>query len=141
MAEMERPSFVGWYRNPGSATPASLRIAYQNDAGEWSSLQPDFIVISRRDDGALAASIIDPHGDYLADARGKLRALAQFAENHGDRFVRIESIAKADNGSLRVLDLTDPDVRAAVLAFEGAKVSALYEFEHARPFHEPARKG
>ncbi len=42
------PGFVAWYRNPGSATPASLRIAYQNDEGEWASLQPDFIVVSRR---------------------------------------------------------------------------------------------
>jgi hypothetical protein len=33
-----------------------------------------------------------------------------------------------------VLDLTDADVRAAVLGFEGAKVSALYESEVARPY-------
>lgn len=133
-AEIGRPSFVGWYRNPGTATPASLRIAYENDAGEWQSLQPDFIVVSRLDDGSLGASIIDPHGDYLADARGKLRALAAFAEAHGDRFVRIESIAKVDDGSLRVLDLTDPAVRAAILAFSGAKVSALYDSPHSRPY-------
>lgn len=133
-AELARPGFVCWYRNPGSATPASLRIAYQTDAGEWASLQPDFIVISRRSDGSLAASIIDPHGDYLADARGKLRALAAFADRFGDDFVRVESIAKDDDGSLRVLDLTDPDVRTAVLAFEGAKVSSLYGSDHARPY-------
>ncbi len=133
-AELARAGFVAWYRNPGSATPASLRIAYQNEAGEWASLQPDFIVVSRRSDGSLAASIIDPHGDYLADARGKLHALARFAENHGDKFVRIESIAKADDGSLRVLDLTDPAVRAAVLAFDGAKVSGLYLSSDTRPF-------
>jgi hypothetical protein len=46
----------------------------------------------------------------------------------------IQYLAKADDGSLRVLDLTDPDVRAAVLAFEGAKVSALYDSVHSRPF-------
>lgn len=133
-AELGRQGFVAWYRNPGSATPASLRIAYQSDAGEWQSLQPDFIVVSRRSDGSLAASIIDPHGDYLADARGKLRALADFAERFGDRFVRIESIAKADDGSLRVLDLTDPTVRTAVQAFDGAKVSHLYASDRARPY-------
>ena len=132
-AEIARPGFVAWYRNPGSATPASLRIAYMNDADEWQSVQPDFIVVSRRDDGSLRASIVDPHGDHLADARGKLRALASFAEAHGDHFVRIESIAKADGG-LRVLDLTDAEVRAAVLAFEGAKVSTLYESDIARPY-------
>lgn len=90
-------------------------------------------MVSRKSDGSLGASIVDPHGDHLADARGKLRALASFAERFGDRFVRIESIAKADAG-LRVLDLMDAGVRAAVLAFDGAKVSALYESEHARPY-------
>jgi hypothetical protein len=132
-AELARPGFVAWYRNPGSATPASLRIAYQNDAGEWASLQPDFIVVARRQDGSLGASIVDPHGDHLADARSKLRALAAFAESHGDRFLRVESIAKVDQG-LRVLDLRQGAVRAAVLDFEGGKVTALYETEAAKPY-------
>ena len=132
-AEVARPGFVAWYRNPGSVTPASLRIAYLNDAEEWQSLQPDFLVVSRRTDGSLGASIVDPHGDHLADARGKLQALADFAERHGDRFIRIESLAKVDGG-LRVLDLTNAAVRAAVQAFDGAKVSVLYESDLARPY-------
>ena len=97
--------FVAWYRNPASATPASLQIAYEKEEGEWASLQPDFIVVSRRSDGGLGASIVDPHGDYLADARATLQALATLGERHADRFVRIESIAKVDDGTLRVLDL------------------------------------
>ena len=133
-AEINRPGFVAWYRNPGTATPASLRIAYQNDAQEWASLQPDFVFVSRRTDGALAASIVDPHGDYLADARAKLQALAAFAAQFGERFVRIESVAKVEDGSLRVLDLADPAVRAAALAFQGGKVTALYQSEHSRPY-------
>jgi superfamily II DNA or RNA helicase len=133
-AEIARIGFVAWYRNPGSATPASLRIAYLNDQDEWASLQPDFLVVSRRTDGTLGASIVDPHGDYLADARAKLQALAAFAEGFGDRFVRIESVAKAEDGSLRVLDLADPAVRADVQAFQGGKVTALYESERSRPF-------
>ena len=83
------------------------------------------MVISRRDDGTLAAAIVDPHGDHLADARGKLVALADFAEHHGDVFVRIESIAKARD-DLRYLDLCDPPVREVVRAFEGAEVALLY---------------
>jgi hypothetical protein len=136
-AELARPGFVAWYRNPGSATPASLRIAYQNDAGEWSSLQPDFLIVSRRSDGTLGASIVDPHGDYLADARVKLQALAAFAERFSDQFVRVESVAKVDDGSLRVLDLADAETRAAVLAFNGARVTALYESEQSRPYDQP----
>lgn len=124
--EIDRPSFVAWYRNPQRATSNSLRIAYQDEAGKWSSLQSDFVVISRRDDGSLAASIVDPHGDHLADAKAKLRALAVFAEQYGDRFLRIESIAEAPDGSLRSLELQDAKVRKAVRDFEGGKISPLY---------------
>jgi hypothetical protein len=133
-AEIARDEFVAWYRNPGSATPASLRVAYQNDADVWASLQPDFIVMSHRSDGSLGASIVDPHGDHLADARAKLRALAAFAESFGDRFVRIESVAKVGDGSLRVLDLAVASVRAGIRAFDGGKVTGLYESEHSRPY-------
>lgn len=133
-AEIARTGFIAWYRNPGSATPASLRIAYLNDQDGWASLQPDFLVVSRRTDGTLGASIVDPHGDHLADARAKIRALAAFAEQFSDRFVRIESVAKVEDGSLRVLDLADPAVRAEVRAFQGGKVTALYQSEHSRPY-------
>jgi hypothetical protein len=132
--EISRPTFVAWYRNPQRATPNSLRIAYRDDAKKWSSLQVDFLVVSRRDDGTFGASIVDPHGDHLADAKAKLRALADFAEQFGDRFLRIESIAKAADGTLRSLDLLDPAVREVVRDFEGGKVSVLYESEHAVPF-------
>jgi type III restriction enzyme len=133
-AEVDRAGFVAWYRNPGSATPASLRIAYENDEEEWASLQPDFIIVSRRGDGSLGASIIDPHGDYLADARAKLQALAKFAEHFGDKLLRIESVARVDDGSLRLLNLGEAAVRAAVLAFEGGRVTALYQSEDSRPY-------
>ena len=129
--ETARPSFVAWYRNPQRATPNSLRIPYQTDAGKWSSLQIDFLIVSLRDDGTLAASIVDPHGDHLADAKAKLRALADFVEGYGERFLRVQSVAKADNGTLRSLDLLDANVRRAVRRFEGGKVSALYTSSHA----------
>jgi type III restriction enzyme len=132
--EVERPSFVAWYRNPSRATPNALRIAYLDDAGRWASLQVDFLIVSCRDDGSLGASIVDPHGDHLADAKGKLRALADFAETFGDRFIRIVSIAKGSDGSLRVLDLLEPQVRKAVRDFDGAKVSALYDSAPALPY-------
>ena len=131
--EIGRPSFVAWYRNPSRATPAALRIAYETDAGSWTSVQPDFIVVSQRDDGSLGASIVDPHGDHLADARNKLVALADFAENHGDHFVRIESISKTSTG-LRSLDLKSDAVRDLVRSFEGAEVASLYESPLATPY-------
>jgi hypothetical protein len=132
--EIARPSFVAWYRNPSRASPNSLRIAYQTDAEKWSSLQIDFIVVSRRDDGTLGASIVDPHGDHLADAKAKLRALADYAEAHGEQYLRIESIAKVADGTLRSLDLLNAGVRQSVRSFEGGKVSALYESDYAAPY-------
>lgn len=125
--ELKRPSFIAWYRNPSRATPSALRIAYVDDADRWSSLQVDFVIISRRDDHSLAASIVDPHGDHLADAKAKLRGLADYAERFGHRYIRIESIAKVTNGHLRSLDLLEAKVRDAVRKFEGGKVTALYE--------------
>jgi type III restriction enzyme len=88
--ELKRPSFVTWYRNPSRAAPSALRIAYQDDASKWGSLQVDFIIISRRDDGILAASIVDPHGDHLADSKAKLRGLADYAERFGHRYIRLD---------------------------------------------------
>lgn len=55
---------------------------------------------------------------------------------------RIESVAKVEDGSLRVLDLAEPAVRADVLAFQGGKVTALYQSQHSRPYAQSgARSG
>jgi len=132
--ELKRPSFVAWYRNPSRSAPSALRIAYEDDAGKWGSLQVDFIIISRRDDGTLAASIVDPHGDHLADAKAKLRGLAGYAEKFGHRYIRIDSIVKAADGRLRSLDLLDAKVRDAVRKFEGGKVSRIYESSYASDY-------
>jgi len=131
--ETARPTFVAWWRNPSRATPASLRVAYRNDSGNWTSVQPDFVIVSRKDDGTLGVSIVDPHGDYLADARPKLVALADYSEQYGDHFVRIESLSQTENG-LMVLDLQNPTVRAAIRAFTGTQVAALYESSAATPY-------
>ena len=131
--ETARPSFVAWYRNPQRATPNSLRIAYQDESEHWKSMQVDFIIISKRQDGTLAASIVDPHGDHLSDAKAKLRALAEFAEQFRDQFLRIESIAEV-NGELQSVDLRDSRIRDAVRAFEGGGVSPLYTSEYSNPY-------
>ena len=119
--EIGRPSFVAWYRNPSRAAASALRIGYVDDNDNWQSLQVDFVVVSKRDDGTLAAAIVDPHGDHLADAVPKLKALARYAEHFGDHFVRIVSIAAPGGGELRSLDLLNSKVRAAVLAYDGSE--------------------
>ena len=125
-AELGRPEFVAWYRNPSRASVAAHRIGYETSDGSWSSLQVDFLVVSKHADGTLGVSLIDPHGVYLADALPKLKGLAAFARACGDQFVRIESIAEVD-GDLRVLDLQREDVRAVVESFSGAQATPLYE--------------
>lgn len=131
--EVGRKSTVAWYRNPARAARSALRIAYQDERGTWKSLQVDFLIVSRRDDGTLAASLVDPHGDHLADAKFKLRALADYAEKYGAEFLRVESVAEVD-GRLRALDLLDASVRASVREFEGGRVTPLYSSEIARDY-------
>ena len=131
--EIKERTLVAWYRNPSRASPAALRIAFQTDAGNWASLQPDFVVVSRRSDYSLGASIIDPHSDHLADARAKLNALVDYAEQFGDEYVRIESLAKNSDGALVALDLHSPTVREAIRNFKGGKISAIYDSEIAQP--------
>lgn len=96
-------------------------------------MQVDFLFVSKRTDGSLGVSTVDPHGDHPADARPKLVALADYAERFGDYFVRIDSITKIGD-ELRFLDLTNSAVREGIRAFTGTKVEALYESEHATPY-------
>lgn len=113
-AELRRPSVRGWYRNPSRAAVDSLGIAYRDSEGNWRSMHPDFVFFHEIN-GEIAASIVDPHGVQLDDADIKLKALATFAATYGDRFHRIEALAKIDN-HMKVLDLQRPEVREAVLA-------------------------
>lgn len=131
-AETARADFIAWYRNPSSATKSALRIAYQ-DAGTWRSLQPDFIIVSRRTSGELALSVMDPHGDYLADALPKLQALATYAEKYQDELHRVEPAAKVGE-ELRVLDLRDAEVRGAVMAWTEPNVGPLFAGRFSRAY-------
>lgn len=111
--ELARPSLVAWYRNPSAASKHSLRVPYQK-AGEWSSLQPDFVFVDRTDDGSLTASIVDPHSGHLSDSLARLIGMADFAEKHGAAFSRIDSLDVHKDKALRVLDMKDAPTRNAV---------------------------
>ncbi|MDE0220646.1 MAG: DEAD/DEAH box helicase family protein [Spirochaetaceae bacterium] len=121
--EMGRPGFQAWYRNPSRPSGDALAIAYQNTQGHWRRMCPDFLFF-HGDQQNMKVSIVDPHGHHLADALAKLRGLAEFAATHGESFHRIESVAQMKDGTLRVLDLTDPDTRSA--ATEADDTEALY---------------
>lgn len=114
LAELARPNVLGWYRNPSRAAVDSLGIAYRDeDTGNWRSMHPDFVFFHEVD-GRIAASIVDPHGLQLDDAEMKLKALATFAATYGDRFHRIDALAKVD-GRMKVIDMQIPLVREAVI--------------------------
>lgn len=117
-AEEDRAGFIGWYRNPDRAIRESLAIAYE-DNHSWKALRPDFLFFSETDRG-IVVDIVDPHGTHLSDALPKLKGLAQFTENYGSEFRRVESVAEA-GGKLRVLDICRPAVREAIAQATDAK--------------------
>lgn len=114
LAEVKRPDSRGWYRNPSRAAFDSLGIAYRDPAGNWHSMHPDFGFFNEIG-GKIVASIVDPHGHHLDDAAVKLKALAEFTEQFGDRFHRIEALAAIPSG-MRVLDMKIRAVREAIMA-------------------------
>ncbi len=95
-AEMQRASFVAWYRNPARATQDSLGIAY-TDNGQIKMVRPDFLFFARQADGRVADNLVDPHGTQFSDALPKLRGLAEYASTHPHAFRRIETVARVGN--------------------------------------------
>lgn len=74
---------------------------------------------------------MDPHGIQFGDAIPKLNGLAQYAESFGDRYRRIEAVAKIGD-KFRVLDLKEAATRAAVAA--ATSIKALYESTNASDY-------
>lgn len=110
--ESKRKGFGFWYRNPQQPGQSSLGIAYL-EGDQYKIVRPDFVFFATRDDGTVAADLVDPHGLHLADALPKLQGMALYAEAHPNAHRRIESVA-AVKGKLRVLELTRDDVRKAI---------------------------
>jgi len=117
-AEMKREGFSFWYRNPQQPGQSSLGIAYLSGE-QYGIVRPDFIFFATQADGTVVADIVDPHSLHLADALLKLQGLALYAETHAKAYRRIESVAEA-MGKLRVLDLTNDEVRKAIVSAKDA---------------------
>lgn len=116
--EMKREGFSFWYRNPQQPGQSSLGIAYFSGE-QYGIVRPDFIFFSTQADGTVVADIVDPHSLHLADALPKLQGLALYVETHAKIYRRIESVAEA-LGTLRVLDLTNEDVRKGIAVAKDA---------------------
>lgn len=126
--EVARADCIAWYRNPSVTRPDSLGVPYRDATGNWRTLHPDFLIFTLVN-GAIRPSIVDPHGTHLDDSIVKLRGLAAFAEKHGDKFHRIDSIGtNGTSGELRVLDMLDPAVREAIRETKGS-ASGLFGSE------------
>jgi len=123
-AEMKDNDFIAWYRNPSRASEDALAIAYRDAQGDWRRMCPDFVFFHGSGDD-VKVSIVDPHGHHLADALLKLRGLSEFAATYCDQFHRIEAVARMEDDTLRVLDLTQDTVRTAVEGADDAKSAYL----------------
>lgn len=115
--EVAREECVGWYRNPSNRGVDVFAIPYRDRFGGWRALHPDIIVFEKVD-GKVWPSIVDPHATNLEDGRFKLEGLARFAEEFGDQFHRILSVASSGN-NLRALDLKRSEVREKLIGFKG----------------------
>jgi type III restriction enzyme len=122
-SERQQPGFLAWYRNPGRASDDSLAIAYKDGKDNWRRMCPDFVFFHGTADD-VKVSIVDPHGFHLGDALPKLRGLADYAEEYGIEFHRVEAVAEMKDGTIRVLDLKDDKVCKAIRAATDAE--ALY---------------
>lgn len=122
-AELGRSGSIAWYRNPPRSSQDSLAIVYEH-AGRVRTMRPDFVFFGESADGSITASIVDPHSHHLGDALPKLRGLADYAARYGSHYQRIDAVTKVGD-TLRVLDLTEHSVRAAIVAATDAKT--LYE--------------
>ena len=117
----------GWYRNPSSAGKNSLRIAHWTGE-KWKSVQPDFVFVHQAD-GGLKPSIIDPHSAHQGDSIPKLKALAEYADEHGEKFDRIIAVGIEKDGVLTGLDLKSSKIRRAVYECpaDTDSIAKLYE--------------
>ena len=75
----------------------------------------------------IVADLLEPHHPGNADSLAKAKGLCKFAEQHGDKFGRIEWI-KIEGSQIRRLRLDSQQVREKVLAtnVDGA-IDSLFE--------------
>jgi type III restriction enzyme len=106
-------SFAGWLRNY-ARKPWSIAYTYTNSEGQTAPGYPDFVVF-RREGKHVAVDLLEPHHTGSADSLVKVKGLCRFAEQHGDKFGRIEWI-KIEGSQIKRLNVNSAQVRASVLA-------------------------
>lgn len=110
-AELEKPTLVGWYRNPTGGL-AALAVPY-NQSGVARTMYPDFLFFHEAD-GDVVVDIIDPHRPDAADTGPKWTGLAAYAADHSGSLRRVMAVIQGPDKKLLSLDLKNPDVAAAL---------------------------
>lgn len=131
--ELARPYTVAFYRNPGNNSTYSFSIPYNASNGR-QALRPDFIFFVRDADGAIRPSIVDPHGDFLADTLGKLRGYVEYLRKYPDAFKSAVMVGCPANGDYRTLDLLDPRVQDAIDGWSEVDTRGLFTGSLSRPY-------
>ena len=111
--EKAKPGFLGWFRNP-EAGEDRLAIPYRDGAGTWRTKSVDFLTFHKSDNGVVC-SIIEPHDISDSNSWCIARGLADFAQEHGDRFGRIELTIETAQ-KIKTIDLSKPSWRKRVQA-------------------------
>jgi type III restriction enzyme len=107
---MKDKQLVGWLRNE-PRKPWAFAVPYDDGKGD-RPLFPDFLAF-RKQRGGIVCDVLEPHSLDWADSPAKAVGLADFAYELGDRFGRIELIAKVGT-KLKRLRLDDIPTRDAV---------------------------
>jgi type III restriction enzyme len=115
--ELSQQELVGWLRNEPRKQWA-FAVPY-SDGKEERPLYPDFLVF-RKQGAGVVCDVLEPHSLDWADSPAKAAGLAEFAHELGDRFGRIELIAKVGQ-KLKRLRLDDIPTRDKV---RGVKTAA-----------------
>lgn len=105
--------FAGWLRNY-ARKPWSIAYTYTNSEGQTAPGYPDLVVF-RREGKHVVVDLLEPHHTGNADSLTKVKGLCRFAEQHGDKFGRIEWI-KIEGSQIKRLNVNSAQVRANVQA-------------------------
>lgn len=112
-AARSKPGFAGWLRNL-PRKPWSIAYTYTNAEGQTAPGYPDFVVF-RQEGKHVVVDLLEPHHTGSADSLVKVKGLCKFAEQHGDKFGRIEWI-KIEGTQIKRLNVNSAQIRANVLA-------------------------
>ena len=111
-AARKAPGFAGWLRNY-PRKPWSIAYTYISLDGQTTPGYPDFVVF-RKEGKHIVVDLLEPHNTSFSDSLAKSHGLCRFAEEHGDKFGRIEWI-KVEGSQIKRLNLSSSKVRAEVL--------------------------